>query len=202
MGANVAADDSDRALLIEDTVDLSAFSPVGLERGRPKFVEIIWRLTNLVVVQTSFPWPSAIRRAVLVAFGAKIGKGFYIRPSVKVHFPWKLTIGENVWIGEGCTLLNLEPIEIRSNAALAHEVYVSTGNHDLTRRDFPYANASVLIDSSTWIGTRAFVGSGVTIGRGAVVAAGAVVVKDVDPWSVVGGVPARKISVRRLSDGS
>lgn len=186
---------------IPETVDLSTFDPRALDRGRPKFIEALWMIAKLIVVQSRLPWPSFVRRAVLVCFGAKIGKGFYIRPSVNIHFPWKLTIGDNVWIGEGCTILNLMPVEIRSNAALAHEVYVSTGNHDIRKSNFPYANAPVIIDSSSWIGTRAFIGAGVHVKRGAVVAAGAVVTKDVDEWTIVGGVPASKLGMRVIEKG-
>ncbi|WP_104063721.1 WcaF family extracellular polysaccharide biosynthesis acetyltransferase [Arthrobacter sp. 4R501] len=181
-----------------ETVDLSRFSGQGLDRGRSRLVEILWWIAKLSIVQTRAPWPSSVRRAVLRLFGANIGQGFYIRPSVNVHFPWKLTIGDNVWIGEGCTILNLEPIVIRSNTAIAHEVYITSGGHDISSRDFAYENKPVLIESGVWLGTRSFVGAGVTVHRGAVVAAGAVVVKDVPEWAIVGGTPARVIGTRKM----
>lgn len=184
------------------TVDLSTFKPTGLDRGRPKFVEALWMIVKLLIVQSRLPWPSYVRRAALVAFGAKIGTGFYIRPSVNIHFPWKLHIGDNVWIGEGCTILNLEKVTIGSNTALAHEVYISTGNHDIKKTDFPYANKPVIVESYIWIGTRAYISAGVKVKSGAVVAAGSVVTKDVDPWTIVGGVPARKLGERSLEGDS
>lgn len=183
-------------------VDLSTFDARALNRGRPKYIEVLWLIAKFMIVQSRFPWPSCVRKSLLVCFGAKIGKGFYIRPSVNVHFPWKLIIGDNVWIGEGCTILNLENVEIRSNSALAHEVYVSTGNHDIRKSDFPYANKPVLIESCSWIGTRAFIGAGVHVKRGAVVAAGAVVIKDVDEWTIVGGIPASKLGIRTIKKES
>lgn len=180
------------------TVDLSTFTTEGLDRGRPKWLEILWWLAKLMVVQSPFPWPSKVRVGVLRLFGASIGSGCYIRPALNVHFPWKLDVGNNVWIGEGCTLLNLEPLIIEDNTALAHEVYISTGGHDIESPRFSYKNFPVIIRSGAWIGTRSYVGAGVTVGEGAVTAAGAVVVKDVQPWTVVGGVPARRIGIRRI----
>lgn len=185
-----------------ETVDLSQFSGQGLDRGRSRLVEILWWLAKISIVQTKMPWPSAVRKKVLCLFGAKIGSGFYIRPSVNVHFPWKLTVGDNVWIGEGCTILNLEPIEIKSNSALAHEVYITSGGHDISSPTFAYDNRPVTIESGVWLATRSFVGAGVTIHRGAVVAAGAVVVKDVDEWKIVGGTPARVLGTRSIERSS
>lgn len=189
--------DSSTAEAVE-TVDLSRFSGQSLDRGRSRLTEVLWWMAKLSIVQTKAPWPSSVRRTVLRIFGAKIGHGFYIRPSVNVHFPWKLTVGDNVWIGEGCTILNLEPIEICSNTAIAHEVYITSGGHDIGSPDFAYANKPVLIESGVWLGTRSFVGAGVTVHRGAVVAAGAVVVKNVPAWSIVGGTPARVIGTRTI----
>lgn len=180
------------------SVDLGRFDGTSLDRGRPRWIEILWWLAKISLIQTKFPWPSSVRRKVLVLFGARIGSGFYIRPGVNIHFPWKLVVGNNVWIGESCTFLNLEPLTVGNDTAFAHEVYVSTGDHDITRQDFPYANRSVEIGSYSWIGTRAFVGAGTKIGEGAVVAAGAVVVRDVSPWTIVGGVPARVLGHRKL----
>lgn len=184
-----------------EVVDLSLFV-ADLDRGRSKPYEILWWVAKLLIVQSKVPWPSTVRRRILCAFGAKIGTGFYIRPSVNIHFPWKLVVGDNVWIGEGSTILNLEQVEIRSNTALAHEVYISSGGHDIRSRTFSYKNAPVTIESGVWLGTRSFVGPGVTVHTGAVVAAGAVVVKDVPEWSIVGGVPASTLGKRSFQESS
>lgn len=184
-----------------DVVDLSLFSP-DLVRGRSRLFEALWWLAKISIIQTSVPWPSIIRKRVLCLFGAKIGRNFYIRPGVNIHFPWKLEIGDNVWIGEKCTILNLEPVRIQSNTALAHEVYVSTGGHDISSPTFAYKNKEVLIEAGVWLGTRSYINAGVTVHSGAAVAAGAVVIKDVPEWTVVGGVPARVIAERKIGGTS
>src|SRR4051794_12417640 len=122
-------------------MDLSRFRGSSLDRGRPRQVEAMWWLVKLAIVQSPLPWPSSVRCAALRLFGAKIGRNVYIRPRVNVHFPWKLRVGHNVWIGEATTLLNLEPITLHSNSALAHEVYLAAAGHDISSPTFEYANA-------------------------------------------------------------
>lgn len=183
---------------LEPTVDLSAFDGHGLDRGRGRLIETAWWLCKVTIIQTNFPWPSGVRKALLRLFGAKIGSGFYIRPGVNIHFPWKFSAGDNVWIGDHCTILNLESVVIRDNAALAHEVYLAAAGHDIRSPYFAYANKPILVEEGVWIGTRAFVGPGVTVGRNAVVAAGAVVTTDVGESSIVAGIPARTIGIRQI----
>jgi putative colanic acid biosynthesis acetyltransferase WcaF len=180
------------------SIDLRNFDKSKFERGRSKPVEIVWWVFKLLFIQSSLPWPSSLKSLVLRLFGAKVGAGLYMRPGVNVHFPWKLTIGDNVWVGDKCTILNLETVVIHSNAALAHEVYIAAAGHDITSPNFGYANAPVIVESGSWIATRAFIGPGVTVGRNAVVAAGSVVTKSIPPGVVVGGVPARFIARRNI----
>ncbi|QDG68088.1 colanic acid biosynthesis acetyltransferase WcaF [Pseudarthrobacter sp. NIBRBAC000502772] len=179
-------------------VNLAAFDGHGLDRGRSKAVEVAWWACKLAIIQTNFPWPSGVRKRVLTAFGAKIGSGFYMRPGVNIHFPWKFTAGDNVWIGDRCTILNLEPVRMGNNSALAHEVYLAAGGHDIRSPKFDYANAPITIGEGVWVGTRAYVGPGVEIGESAVVAAGAVVVRRVEASDIVAGVPARPIGRREI----
>jgi putative colanic acid biosynthesis acetyltransferase WcaF len=179
-------------------VRLDLFNSGDLDRGRSRPVEVAWVLVRSFFFMSSLPWPSALKAHLLRAFGAEVGVGFYLRPRTYVHFPWKLRLGDHVWIGEACTLLNLEPLEIGSHTALAHEVYVTTGGHDISSSNMRYANRPSTIGSSCWLATRSFVGPGVRVGDGVVVAAGGVVVSDVDPWVLVGGVPAHFISKRIL----
>lgn len=123
----------------------------------------------------------------------------YIRPGLRVHFPWKLEIGNNVWIGENTTILNLETVVLEDNTALAHEVYLAAAGHDIRSRSFDYANLPIRIRSGSWVATRAYIGPGVTVGPGAVVAASACVVSDVLENEIVGGVPAKVIGQREIA---
>ena len=72
---------------------------VGLNRGASKIKEVIWYLTKVCFFLSALPYPSSFKVSLLKLFGAKIGKGVVIKPRVNIHFPWKLEIGDNVWIG-------------------------------------------------------------------------------------------------------
>ncbi len=171
---------------------------VGLTRGRPWWFEALWQVCKVVFFVTPIPWPSWLRRLLLIRFGARVGTGLYIRPGVNVHFPWKLDVGSHCWIGEGTVILNLAPVTIGDHVALGHQVYLAAGGHDIRSRTMAYKNAPITIGQGCWIATRAYVGPGVTIGQYAVVAAGAIVVKDVASFAIVGGNPAKEISHREF----
>jgi putative colanic acid biosynthesis acetyltransferase WcaF len=173
------------------------FDPTdGLVRGRPRWFEGLWYLVKVVFFLAPLPWPSSLRRRLLIRFGARVGEGLYIRPGVNVHFPWKLEVGSHCWIGEDTVILNLAQVTLRDHVALAHQVYLAAAGHDIRSRTMAYSNAPITIGEGCWIATRAFVGPGVSIGEYAVVAAGAVVVKDVLARTVVGGNPAKEIGRR------
>lgn len=162
----------------------------GLDRGRSPAVEALWYLVKMAFFLTAFPWPSRWKRALLVAFGAKIGQGFVLRSRVNIHFPWKLVVGDHCWIGEEVSILNLEPVSLGTQCCVSQRTFLCTGNHDYKDHTMPYRNAPIRIDDGCWIAASVFVGPGVTIGEHCVVAAGSVVTKSLPPWSIARGNPA------------
>jgi acetyltransferase-like isoleucine patch superfamily enzyme len=107
-----------------------------------------------------------------------------------------LTIARCSVINANCRIDNRGSVLIGENVSISNEVCILTGDHDMNSVDFRGRHRPVIIGSFTWIGTRAIVLPGVILGKGAVVASGAVVAKPVEPFSVVGGVPAKKIKER------
>jgi putative colanic acid biosynthesis acetyltransferase WcaF len=175
---------------------LDLFDNSKFDRGRPRWVEALWILAKCFFFATPFPWPNKLKRVLLRMFGASVGKGVIIRPGVSVHFPWRLKVGDHCWIGDSCVLLSIAPITFEDHVALAHEVYVAAGGHDIRSATMAGQHAPVLVKTGTWIASRAFVGPGVTIHERVVVGAGAVVMKDVGPDVVVAGNPAKVIRPR------
>ena len=125
--------------------------------------------------------------------------GFY--PSVKVWAPWNVETGSYVAIDDEVNLYSADKIIIGTKVAISREAFICTASHDITKPNRPLVMLPITICDGVWIGARAIILPGVTIGEGAVVAAGAVVTKDVDPWTVVGGNPAKFIKKRVLKDG-
>jgi putative colanic acid biosynthesis acetyltransferase WcaF len=123
--------------------------------------------------------PAGLRPRLLRAFGAQVGNNVFIRHRVRVLWPWKLTVGENTWIGEDAWILNLEPVTIGHDVCISQGVFVCAGSHDMTSATFEYDNGPIAIGDEVWVGAQAMILRGVTVGRGAVVAARCKVSRDV-----------------------
>jgi putative colanic acid biosynthesis acetyltransferase WcaF len=163
----------------------------GLKRGRSRPVEATWYFLKIIFFVSSFPWPYYIKAVVLRLYGARIGNGLVIKPRVNIHFPWKLELGDHVWIGEDSFILNLEPITIGSHSCISQRVFLCTGNHNFRDPHFSYLNAPIIIGSGVWIGAGVIVCPGVSIGDESVAFAGSVVTCDVAENSLVAGNPVR-----------
>jgi putative colanic acid biosynthesis acetyltransferase WcaF len=157
---------------------LSGFRGHGYDKGRSVVWQALWFLTmNLVFSQW---WcPQALRPKILRVFGARIGDGVIIRHRVRVHWPWKLSVGDHSWIGEGVWLLNLEAITVGANVCISQEASLCTGSHDRRSPTFEFDNGPIFIEDEVWLGMQALILRGTTVGSGAVVGARAVVTKDV-----------------------
>lgn len=136
------------------------------------------------------------RRGILRLFGAKIGAGVHVYPSVRVAVPWNVEIGDQAAVGDRAVLYSLGKIKIGPRATVSQGAHLCAGSHDLSRPDRPLTKPPINIGEDVWIAADAFIGPGVSIGDKAVVGARAVVVRDVEQgWTVVGN-PARRVRSR------
>lgn len=133
------------------------------------------------------------RRMLLRAFGARVGRGAHIYPSVQITIPWHLDLGENCAIGDRAILYALGPITIGARATISQGAHLCAGTHDLTDPSRPLLKLPIRIGEDAWICADAFVGPGVQIGRGAIVGARAVTMRDVEDETTVVGNPARVV---------
>ena len=163
---------------------LAGFTGAGYDKGRPLAVQVAW-FVCLNVVFVKWWCPARLRSALLRGFGADIGQGVLIRHRVRVHWPWKLSVGDHSWIGEGAWLLNLEPIRIGADTVISQEALLCTGSHDRHSPTFEFDNAPIAIGDGAWVAARATVLRGVTIGDNAVIGAGSVVARSVAPGEFV-----------------
>jgi putative colanic acid biosynthesis acetyltransferase WcaF len=174
-------------------MNLSIYDNSDFDRGAPRWKEALWMLIRCFFFQTPIPWPSDLRVAALRAFGARIGSGVVIRGNVNISFPWRLVIGDHVWIGEEVGILSLAPVTIGSNVCISQRAYLCTGSHDYRRDDFKLVTRPISIGDGTWIAAGAFVGPGVEVGAGSVVTAGSVLMRSVVPNSLARGNPAEAV---------
>lgn len=138
-----------------------------------------------------------LRRFFYRIAGMKIGKGSAIHMGARFYDPRNIEIGEDTIIGEFVVLDGRDLLKIGNHVAIASEVMIYNSEHDINDLNFKAITAKVIIEDYVFIGPRAIILPGVKIGRGAVIAAGAVVTKDVPPYAIVGGVPAKIIGERR-----
>src|SRR6266702_8418367 len=133
-------------------------------------------------------------------FGAKMVRNVHVYPSATIYFPWHLEAGAESAIGEHVFIYNLGRVTLGSRVTISHRAHLCAGTHDHTKPDFPLLRPPIMIGPEAWICAEAFVGPGVTIGEGAIVGAGAVAMKDVRPWRIVIGNPARESRRREITE--
>ena len=179
----------------EMKIDLSKYHNI---LGRKhQIIRLLWALVWGVFVR---PLPRSIgsswKRFLLRLFGAQVASTAVVYSSAKVYFPANLVMGEYSCLASDVNCYHVAPIIIRDNTTVSQGAYLCTASHDITNALNPLITAPIIIEDQAWIAADAFVGMGVTVGQGAVVGARAAVFKDVEPWTVVGGNPAKFIKQR------
>lgn len=141
-----------------------------------------------------------VRNMIWRAFGLQLGSDSTLHTGVRVYDPRGIKVGEGTIVGYRSFVDGRAPVVIGDHTDIASEVMIYCSEHDLHADDFHATSAPVKIGNYVFIGPRAIILPGVTIGDGAIVAAGAVVTKDIEPFSIVGGVPAKPIGERKLKN--
>lgn len=166
---------------------------------RIQALRVLWGCGQLVFRIVPRPF-HGMRVALLRLFGARVGRHVQIHNTVRIVMPWNLRVGDWSAIGDEVLIYNLGVVEIGRKTTISHRAHLCAGTHDYTQPSLPLLWLPIHIGDQAWVCAQAFVGPGVTVGEGAVVAAGAVAVRDVDPWMVVAGNPAKPLKERRLVD--
>jgi putative colanic acid biosynthesis acetyltransferase WcaF len=174
-------------------MNLSRFQNKGFSRGAPALKEILWWAVRSLFFAPWFPVPSVLKCGLLRAFGARVGDGVVIRSRVNITFPWRVEIGDHVWIGDEVLILSLAPVRIGRSVCISQRAFLCTGSHDFRSEAFDLVVAPIEVGEGSWIAAGVFVGPGVVVGKNTLCAAGAVVIRDVGPDEVVAGNPARPV---------
>lgn len=129
-------------------------------------------------------------------FGAQIGKGVIIRPSAKIVYPWKVSIGDYSWIGDDVVIYSFADIKIGKNAVVSQKSYLCAGTHDYKSENFDIYALPIVIEDEVWIAADVFIAPGVTVGKGSVVGSRSSVFGNLPPMMVCVGSPARPSHAR------
>lgn len=168
-------------------------------RGRSPIIVQLWWIVQGTLFACSPQFMYGWRNFLLRLFGAKIGSKVIVRPSAKVTYPWKVSIGDHSMIGDDVVLYSLGEIEIGDNAVVSQRSYICAASHDYSKPDFPIYADKVCIGAQAWLATDVFVAPGVSIGQGAVVGARSSVFKDMPAGMVCMGSPCNPIKPREMS---
>ena len=191
--------ESDAPVTEAPQVDLSGYTAGGgYTPGAGKVTQILWYGCSLLLFESGLLPVSGAKRAILRAFGARIGEGVVIKPQVRIKFPWRLAVGEHTWIGQGVWIDNLAEVRIGAHTCVSQGVYLCTGSHDHRSPGFELLTRPITIGDGAWIAAMAVLLPGTQVGDGALAAAGSVVSGDVAPRTIVSGNPARKTGDRRF----
>lgn len=155
---------------------------------------------KLIELNNRYHTPEEIVNLMSAITGEQIDPAFYMFPPFYADFGRNIHIGKNVFINSGCHFQDQGGIFIGDHVLIGHNVVLATINHSLDPFDRHNIYKPIHIENRVWIGSNAVITQGVTIGEGAVVAAGAVVNRNVAPYTVVGGVPAKLIKKVALQE--
>ncbi|MGC4065891.1 MAG: hypothetical protein QM784_14825 [Polyangiaceae bacterium] len=170
-------------------------------RQRNRIARLLWK----IVQNTLFRWSPApfhgFRRALLRSFGAQIHPTAHIYPTAIIWAPWNLRMAAHSCLSWGVDCYSVDRIVLHEQALVSQHARLIAASHDIRDPKFTLTHAPIEVGASAWVCAYAFVGMGIRIGEGAVVAATATVTKNVEPWSIVGGNPARTVGTREIGDG-
>ncbi|MEC9372798.1 MAG: putative colanic acid biosynthesis acetyltransferase [Planctomycetota bacterium] len=177
-------------------------APRAEDRGRSpysrneKIARMLWALVQATVFRASFTTWYGFRVWLINRFGARVTPGCRIRRTVRIECPWNLQMGENCSVGDGAIIYCLGPVRIGDRVSISQHAHICAGDHDFTRPDLPLLRPPVTIESDAWIAADALGGPRVTVGEGALLGARGCAFGNLEPWTIYGGNPAKKLRDR------
>lgn len=161
-----------------------------------KLQRLVWQVVYVLLFRPSLRPMHAWRGMLLRLFGAKLGPNPRIYPKVEIWAPWNLVGEDLVAVADGAIIYNPAPVFLGSHCVVSQEAYLCGASHDIRDPGFPMIWKPIRVEAYAWVCARSTVQMGVTVGEGAVLALGAVATRDLPPWTVHAGVPAKQVGVR------
>jgi putative colanic acid biosynthesis acetyltransferase WcaF len=166
------------------TTDLSIFRHQLHIRLVDKLRYALWLILSNVFFLTNIPYPNFLKVFILRLLGANIGSNVVIKPWVKIKLPWKLVIGNHVWLGESCWVDNISDVIIGNHVCISQGALLLTGNHDYTKRSFDLMTKAIHIEDGVWVGAQATIVGGVILRTHCIIGIGVTVFRDTEAYKV------------------
>ena len=172
---------------------------------RNKILRALWNIAYAVFfrlfgTKIFNPW----RLLLLKLFGADVRWDSGVYCSTKIWAPWNLKMGHNAWLGPNVICYNQAMVTLEDDVTVSQYTYLCTAGHRtdmINEKDSGLIVAPIALHKGCWIGTKAYIGMGVEVGEYAIVGATASVYKDVEPYTIVGGNPAKVLKRRIMKNG-
>jgi putative colanic acid biosynthesis acetyltransferase WcaF len=179
-------------------VDLSTYNNQWYKPGSAA-KRFVWHYVNLFFFRSGlFPF-YGIKVFLLKMFGAKLGKNVFIKPHVNIKYPWFLTLGNNIWIGEEAWLDNLAQITMGDNVCISQGALLISGNHNYASPTFDLMVKPIVIEDGVWICAKAIICGGAICKSHAVITAGSILSMEAEAYGIYTGNPAIKVKTRVIT---
>jgi putative colanic acid biosynthesis acetyltransferase WcaF len=179
-------------------VSLASYNNSWYDPGAGGLKRFTWYFINvLFFINPLFPF-SFVKVVLLRLFGARIGSGVVIKPSVNIKYPWLLEVGSHVWIGEKVWIDNLALVKIEDNVCISQGAMLLTGNHHYRKATFDLITSGIKLEEGSWVGAFAIVCPGVICRTHSVLSVNSVATETLDPYWVYKGNPAVKTRERTI----
>jgi len=166
--------------------------------GASKLKQLCWFFCSTLLIRNPLIPFSGFRKWILIQFGATIGIEARIRPGVQIKYPWKLKMGDHVWLGENCWIDNITDVTIGSHVCISQGAMLCTGNHNYNSPGFELIAKPITLEDGVWIGAMALVGPGVNACSHSILTAGSIATKNLEAYGIYQGNPAVLVKNRRL----
>lgn len=162
------------------------------------YKRLLWYFINIIFFKNAYNPVSSIKVKLLRAFGAKVGENVTIKPAVNIKYPWRLSIGNDVWIGENVWIDNLADVTIENNVCISQGAMLLCGNHNYKKSTFDLMIGEIVLKEGSWVGAKSVVCPGVTMETHAVLGVNSVANRDLEAYYIYQGNPAQKVRYRNL----
>ena len=184
--------------MIKEGVRLDSYNNEWFSPGAGRLKLLLWYVINVLFFINPLNPVNSIKVSLLRCFGAEVGKGVVIKPGVNIKYPWRLKIGNWVWIGEGAWIDNLTSVVIGDQVCISQGAMLLTGNHNYKSKGFDLMVEPIVIEDGCWIGAKSTVCPGVICKTHTVLAVGSVATTSLDAWTIYQGNPAKAVRKRSL----